>query len=206
MRAGVDDEQLSAALSRDVVASLCDPQSGPRLIHRLGQRIGTEARLALAAESLKVTGHCDGLTELSDEVLDWLAEGISAPAPSELTQAHPGNATWNRAVLRGARAQHLGAADAADRCAWLWWLRICGSQRFEQAVAAEVWEPADLLAAAGGAPPGLSVLPTLRRSTGLGGIGCVGLRGAGSQRQRHRGGVCGGATVRATNLAAGRAH
>ena len=161
MRAGVDDEQLSAALSRDVVASLCDPQSGPRLIHRLGQRIGTEARLALAAESLKVTGHCDGLTELSDEVLDWLAEGITAPAPSELTQAHPGNATWNRAVLRGARAQHLGPADAADRCAWLWWLRICGSQRFEQAVAAEVWEPAELLAAAGGAPPGLSVLPTL---------------------------------------------
>ena len=89
MRAGVDDEQLSAALSRDVVASLCDPQSGPRLIHRLGQRIGTEARLALAAESLKVTGHRDGLTELSDEVLDWLAEGITAPAPSELTQAAP---------------------------------------------------------------------------------------------------------------------
>jgi GTPase-associated protein 1, N-terminal domain type 2/GTPase-associated protein 1, middle domain len=161
MRAGVDDEQLSAALSRDVVASLCDPKSGPRLTHRLGQRIGTEVRLALAAESLNVTGHRDGLTELSDEVLDWLAEGITAPAPSELTQAHPGNATWNRAVLRGARAQHLGPADAADRCAWLWWLRICGSQRFEQAVAAGVWEPVELLAAAGGAPPGLSVLPTL---------------------------------------------
>ena len=161
MRAGVDDEQLSAALSRDVVASLCDPQSGPRLIHRLGQRVGTEARLALATESLKVTGHRDGFTELSDEVLDWLAEGITAPAPSELTKAHPWNATWNRAALRGARAQHLGPADAADRCAGLWWLRMCGSQRFEQAVAAEVWDPAELLAAAGGAPPGLSVLPTL---------------------------------------------
>ena len=108
MRAGVDDEQLSAALSREVVASLCDPQSGSRLIHRLGQRIGTEARLALAAESLKVTGHCDGLTDLSDEVLDWLAEGISAPAPSELTQAQPGNAIWNRAVLRGARTTTWG--------------------------------------------------------------------------------------------------
>jgi len=36
----------------------------------------------------------------------------------------------------------------------LWWLRMCGSQRFEQAVAAEVWDPAELLAAAGGAPPG----------------------------------------------------
>jgi hypothetical protein len=161
MRAGVDDEQLSAALSRDVVASVCDPQSGPRLIHRLGQRIGTEARLALAAESLKVTGQGDDLTELSDEVVDWLAEGVIAPAPSELTQAHPGNATWNRAVLRGARAQRLGPVDAADRCAWLWWLRICGSQRFEEAVAAGVWEPVELLAAAGGAPPGLSVLPTL---------------------------------------------
>jgi GTPase-associated protein 1 len=160
MRAGVDDEQLSAALRRDVVASLCDPQSGSRLIHRLGQRIGTEARLALAVESLKVTGLRD-LTELSDEVLDWLAEGITAPEASELAQAQPGNDIWNRAVLRGARAQHLGPADAADRCAWLWWLRICGSQRFEQAVASGVWDPVELLAAAGGAPPGLSVLPTL---------------------------------------------
>jgi hypothetical protein len=161
MRAGLDDEQLSAALNRDVVASLCDPQSGPRLIHRLGQRIGTEARLALAAESLKVTGHRDGFTELSDEVLDWLAKGITAPAPSELAQVRPWNAAWNRAALRGARAEHLGAADAADHCVWLWWLRICGAQRFEQMAAAEVWEPAELLAAAGGPPPGLSVLPTL---------------------------------------------
>jgi hypothetical protein len=161
MRAGVDDKQLLAALRRDVVASLCDPQSGSRLIHRLGQRIGPEARLALAVESLKVTGLRDDLTELSDEVLDWLAEGITAPEPSELAQAQPGNDVWNRAVLRGARAQHMGPADAADRCVWLWWLRICGSQHFEQAVASGVWEPVELLAAAGGAPPGLSVLPTL---------------------------------------------
>jgi hypothetical protein len=161
MRAGVDDEQLPAALRRDVVASLCDPQSGPRLIHRLGRRVGTEARLALAAETLKVTDQRDGSTELSDDILDWLAEGITAPAPSELTEAHSWNATWNRAVLRGARAEHLGPADSADRLAWLWWLRICGSSRFEQAVAAEVWDPVELLAAADGAPPGLSVLPTL---------------------------------------------
>lgn len=161
MRAGLDDEQLSAALNRDVVTSLCDPQSGPRLIHRLGHRIGTEARLALAAEALKVTGHRDGLTELSDDVLDWLAEGITAPAPSELAQARPWSDVWNRAALRGARAEHLAAADAADRCVWLWWLRICGSQRFEQIAAAGVWEPAELLAAAGGAPPGLSSVPTL---------------------------------------------
>ncbi|HEX9499194.1 MAG TPA: hypothetical protein VF926_12665, partial [Mycobacterium sp.] len=65
-----------------------------------GRRIGAEARLALAAESLKVTGHRDGFTELSDEVLDWLAEGITASAPSQLAQARPCNATWNRAVLR----------------------------------------------------------------------------------------------------------
>jgi len=161
MRAGVDDEQLSAALRRDVVASLCDAQSGSRLTHRLGQRIGKEARLALAVESLKVTGLRADSTELSDEVLDWLAEGITAPEPSELAQAQAGNDIWNRAVLRGARTQHLGPADAADRCAWLWWLRICGSQSFEKAVASGVWEPVELLAAAGGAPPGLSVLPTL---------------------------------------------
>jgi len=161
MRAGVDDEQLSEALRRDVIASLCDPQSGPRLTHRLGQRIGTDARLALAVESLKATGLRSDLTELSDEVLGWLAEGITAPEPSELAQAQVGNDIWNRAVLRGARTQHLGPADAADRCAWLWWLRICGSQSFEKAVASGVWEPDELLAAAGGAPPGLSVLPTL---------------------------------------------
>jgi hypothetical protein len=161
MRAGVDDEKLSAALRRDVVASLCDPHSGPRLTHRLGQRIGAEARLALAVESLKVMGLRDDSTELSDDVLDWLAEGIIAPEPSELTHAEPGNDIWNRAVLRATRVQHLGPADAADRCVWLWWLRICGSERFEKAVASRVWEPVELLAAAGGAPPGLSVLPTL---------------------------------------------
>jgi GTPase-associated protein 1, N-terminal domain type 2/GTPase-associated protein 1, middle domain len=161
MRAGVDDDQLSAALRRDVVASLCDPQSGRRLTHRLGQRIGTEARLVLAVESLKVTGLRDDSTVPSDEVLDWLAEGIIAPEPSELTHAQPGNDIWNRAVLRGARVEHLGPADVADRCAWLWWLRISGSERFEEAVASGVWEPVELLAATGGAPPGLSVLPTL---------------------------------------------
>jgi hypothetical protein len=160
-RVGVDDERLSAALSRDVVEHLCDPRSGPRLIRRLGQRIGADIRLALAAESLKATGHRDGFTALSDEVLDWLAAGISAPASQELVQARPWNATWNRAALRGARSQQVGPADAADRCVWLWWLRICGSPRFEQMAASGVWEPAELLAAAGGAPPGLSVLPTL---------------------------------------------
>ena len=111
MRAGVDDERLSAALSRDVVPALTDPQSGPRLVHRLGQRIGTQARLALAAESLK--GTPDACTQLSDDVLDWLAENITAPAPSELAQACPWDAAWNRAALRGARAQHAGVADTA---------------------------------------------------------------------------------------------
>jgi hypothetical protein len=158
MRAGVDDERLSAALSRDVVPSLKDPHSGPRLVHRLGQRIGTDARLALAAESLRGTPGC---TQLNDDVLGWLAEGIVAPAPSDLRKARPWDATWTRAALRGAHALHVGAADAADRWLLLWWLRICGSPRFEQMAAAEVWEPAALLAAAGDAPPGQSALPTL---------------------------------------------
>jgi GTPase-associated protein 1, N-terminal domain type 2/GTPase-associated protein 1, middle domain len=158
MRAGVDDERLSAALSRDVVPSVTDPHSGPRLVHRLGQRIGTQARLALAAESLRGAAGC---TQLDEDVLGWIAEGITAPAPSELAQAGPWDAAWTRAALRGARAQHAGVADTADRWLLLWWLRICGSPRFEQMAAAEVWEPAALLAAAGGAPPGLSALPTL---------------------------------------------
>ena len=126
MRAGVDDEQLSAAISHGVVACLCDPQSGPRLIHRLGRRIGAEARLALAAESLKVTGERDGFTELSDEVLDWLAEGITAPAPSELAQARPGNRHLESCgTARGARPTPGGS-------------RGCGSLRVA-VVAADLW-------------------------------------------------------------------
>ncbi len=160
-RAGVDDERLVTALRCDVLGHLCDPESGPHLIHRLGQRIGAETRVALAAESLKATGHRDGIPGLTNDVLAWLAAGVSAPASSELARALPWDPTWNRAALRGALSQQVGPSNAADRCAWLWWLRICGSPRFEQMAAAAVWEPAELLAAAGGAPPGLSVLPTL---------------------------------------------
>ena len=157
MRAGVSDDRLSGALSRDVVPSLSDPHSGPRLVHRLGPRIGTEARVALATESLRGTPPPDGATPLSDDVLGWLADGITAPAPSELAQARAWDATWTRAVLRGA------STGATDEDGWvsLWWLRICGSPRFEQMAASEVWDPAALLVAAGGAPPGLSALPTL---------------------------------------------
>ena len=172
MRAGVDDEQLSAALSRDVVASLCDPHSGPRLIHRLGQRIGTEARLALAAESLKVTGHRDGLTELSDEVLDWLAEDITAPAPSELAQAQPVERHLELVRRCAGRAPNTrGQPTLRTAALWLWWLRICGSPRFEQVAAAEVWEPAD---AAGGCrwrPTGPVRAAHPAGRTGLGGAG-----------------------------------
>lgn len=152
MRAGVDDDRLSAALRRDVVPTLTDQHSGPRLVHRLGQRTGTQVRLVLAAESL--TGALD------DDVLGWLAEGVAAPAPSELAHACPWDAVWTRAALRGARANHA-EADTADRWLLLWWLRVCGSPRFEQMAAAQVWEPAALLAAADGAPPGQSALLTL---------------------------------------------
>jgi hypothetical protein len=113
MRAGMHDEQLSAALSREVVASLCGSQSGPRLIHRLGQRIGTEARLALAAETLKVTGQRDGL-ELSEQVLDWFAQEITAPVRA--WQASP-ECHLNRARLRGARAQHSRRGGGSPRSA-----------------------------------------------------------------------------------------
>jgi hypothetical protein len=160
MRAGVADDQLSAALRTDVVDCLRDPQSGPKLIHRLGRRIGVEARLVLAAEALKAGTDRDGTTDLSDEVLDWLADEITAPAPSELARAYPWNTTWTRAALRGVRPAHSGS-DPADGCARLWWLRVSGSPDFEEAVATQVWDPAELLAAADGAPPGLSVLPTL---------------------------------------------
>ncbi|MEO3761063.1 hypothetical protein ABGB19_22620 [Mycobacterium sp. B14F4] len=156
MRAGVDDERLSAALSRDVVPPLRDPQAGPKLVHRLGQRIGAETRLALATASF---GDIDGVAGLSDDVLGWLAEGITVPDPSELAQARPWDATWTRAVLGGARADQAGPTE--DGWMSLWWLRICGSPRFEQMAAAQVWDPAALLVATGGAPPGRSALPTL---------------------------------------------
>ncbi|MFG1929985.1 hypothetical protein ACGFK1_04935 [Mycobacterium sp. NPDC048908] len=158
MRAGVDDDRLSAALRRDVAPSLTDSQYGPRLVHRLGQRTGTQARLVLAAEALRAASDD---TQLDEDVLGWLAEGITAPAPSELVHACRWDDAWTRAALRGARAQRAGAADTADRWLLLWWLRVCGSPVFEQMAAAQVWEPAALLAAAGGAPPGQSALPTL---------------------------------------------
>ena len=158
MRAGVDDDRLSAALRRDVVPALTDPHCGPRLVHRLGQRIGRQARLVLAAGLLRAAGDD---TQLDGDVLGWLAEGITAPAPSELMHACRWDDAWTRAALRGARAQRAGAADAADSWLLLWWLRVCGSSLFEQMAAARVWEPAALLAAAGGAPPGQSALLTL---------------------------------------------
>jgi hypothetical protein len=62
-------------------------------------------------------------------------------------------------VLRGARAEQAGPTE--DGWVLLWWLRIRGSPRFEQLAAAQMWDPAALLVAAGGAPPGRSALPTL---------------------------------------------
>jgi hypothetical protein len=162
MRAGIDDELLSGALDADVVAVLRDAAHGPRLIRRMGRRIDADTRLAMAGALLRTSGCAREPAPVGDDVLDWLADGTSAPAPRQLAQARPHDRSWNRAALCGQRCLQLGPREPSDRYAALWWLRVTGSPRLEQAVAAAVWDPAELLAAVGDAVLATAALvPTL---------------------------------------------
>lgn len=90
----------------------------------------------------------DGIVAISDAVLEWLADGVGVPPPTELAGARVWDVPWTRAAVRGAHAQRLGPATLGDRFAQLWWLRVCGSTGFEQLAAAAVWDPDELLFAA----------------------------------------------------------
>ncbi|MBU9762259.1 hypothetical protein FR943_00100 [Mycobacterium sp. TNTM28] len=149
LRAGVTDDRLQAALTEDVLPGLTDP--GVRAL------IGPADRLSLAALLLHDTDP-EG-SGIEDEILDWLAEAAPVPGHAELAAAQPGDAVWIRAALRGLRSRRRGA-DAPG--AQLWWLRTTEPARFEAAASAAVWNPPDLLLAAGTGPlPGLAALRTL---------------------------------------------
>ncbi|TFV55216.1 hypothetical protein E4P42_23510 [Mycobacterium sp. PS03-16] len=157
LRSGVHDDRVDAALRADVLPALADSAVGPDLLDRLGE-VGVPTRLALGAMLLRDRG--EDLP--GGDVLDWLADGITAPAPDELWRAEPWGAAWTRAALRGARAVTGGADDPADRWAALWWLRVSGSPRFADVAAGSVWRPEELLVAVGDSPvPGAAALRTL---------------------------------------------
>jgi hypothetical protein len=157
LRAGVDDDRLTQALTERVAAQLADPQSGPTLARRLTHRLGPETRIAAAAATLRLSS--DGATPISDAVLEWFADGSTMPAAAELLGAQPWDATWTRAVVCGMRAERN--PGAADCFAELWWSALKGSARSDELAARRIWDPAQLLAAGGAALSTAALLPTL---------------------------------------------
>ncbi|KUI27931.1 hypothetical protein AU195_08110 [Mycobacterium sp. IS-1496] len=156
---GIDDDRVTAALRAEVVPDLMNPEAAPALLGELRERVGAPTRLALAAALLQGPGDTPAV---GGDVLDWLADGIRAPAPHDLREAEPWDPVWTRAALRGMRTVARGAGDQADRWASLWWLRVSGSDRFEQVAGDSVWHPDELLAAVGdSALPGAAAVRTL---------------------------------------------
>ncbi|BBY18555.1 GAP1-N2 domain-containing protein [Mycolicibacterium litorale] len=159
LRCGVEDDRVLDALHADVVPKLADSQAAPTLLAELRENIGTPTRLALAAALLRDGGESPAV---AGDVLDWLAEGLTAPPPQELWRADAWDSVWTRAALRGVRTVQRGASDPADRWASLWWLRVSGSARFDEVAGNSVWHPDELLAAVGeSALPGAVTLRTL---------------------------------------------
>ncbi|KUI37113.1 hypothetical protein [Mycobacterium sp. GA-2829] len=153
LRSGFDDERVTAALRVEVAPRLTE------LLEELRGNICASTRLTLAAVLLRDGGETP---EVGGEVLDWLADGFTAPAPQDLREAEPWDPVWTRAALRGVHAVQRGASDHADRWASLWWLRITGSPRFAEVAGDSVWHPDELLAAAGdSALPGGATVRTL---------------------------------------------
>jgi hypothetical protein len=159
LRSGIDDGRVAAALRTEVAPELIDPDSASALLSELGDGVGVPTRLALAAALLQDGGDTPAV---GGEILDWLADGLRAPAPHDLREAEPWDPVWTAAALRGVRTVVRGASDQADRWASLWWLRVSGSDRFEQVAGNSVWHPDELLAAVGdSALPGATAVRTL---------------------------------------------
>jgi hypothetical protein len=125
-RAGIDGD-LTAVLEEHVLPVLRDPRLGPRLVRRLRVSIGVTCRLGVATALLGPAAATDrpGLP-VADDVLDWLAHGMTAPTAAELAEAQPGDHTWTRAALCALRALQLGSETPRDRQAARWWLSIQG--------------------------------------------------------------------------------
>ena len=159
LRSGIEDERVSAALRAEVVPKLRHSEAAPALLEELRESIGAPTRLALATALLRDGGDSPAV---NGEVLDWLAEGFRAPEPHDLREARPWDPVWTTAALRGVRTVQRGAVDDADRWASLWWLRVSGSERFEEVAGDSVWHPDELLAAVGdSALPGTAAVRTL---------------------------------------------
>jgi GTPase-associated protein 1, N-terminal domain type 2/GTPase-associated protein 1, middle domain len=121
-RAGIDCD-LTAVLEERVLPVVCDPQLGPRLIRRLGGRIGVTCRLGVATAILGPAAATDRpALPVADDVLDWLADRVTMPTPDELAEAQPGDHAWTRAVLCALRALRLGSDSPRDRRAARWWV------------------------------------------------------------------------------------
>ncbi|BBY37704.1 putative ESX-1 scaffolding and assembly protein SaeB [Mycobacterium mantenii] len=157
LRAGIDDDRLTQALTDQVAAQLADPHTGPTLARRLTHRLAPETRIAAAAATLRLS--CEGATAISDAVLEWFADGSTMPSPGELLGAQPWDATWTRAAVCGMRAERN--PGEANRFAELWWLTATGSPRRDELAARHLWDPAQLAAAGGAALSTPALLPTL---------------------------------------------
>ncbi|MGE2717276.1 hypothetical protein ACQI4L_24735 [Mycolicibacterium litorale] len=159
LRSGFEDDRVLAALRDDVAPRLSDAGSAAELVSALRENIGTPTRLVLAAAVLRDGGDTPAV---GGDVLDWLAEGVTAPAPQDVWRAEAWDPVWTRAALRGVRTVQRGASEPADRWASLWWLRVSGSARFEEVAGSSVWHPDELLAAVGESTlPGAAAVRTL---------------------------------------------
>lgn len=157
LRAGIDDDRLTQALTDQVAAPLADPHTGPTLARRLTHRLAPDTRIAAAAATLRLS--CEGATAISDAVLEWFADGSTMPSPGELLGAQPWDATWTRAAVSGMRAERN--PSESDLFAELWWLAATGSPRRDELAARHLWDPAQLAAAGGAALSTPALLPTL---------------------------------------------
>jgi hypothetical protein len=162
-RAGIDCD-LTAVLEQHVLPVLRDPRLGPRLIRRLGVSIGLACRLGVATALLGPAGAAgQPALIVADDVLDWLAHGVTAPTAAELSAARPGDHIWTRAMLCGLRAVHLGSETPRDRRAARRCLGIQGVSPSDLPDDdAEPREPSQLLATDGdGELPAREVVRTL---------------------------------------------
>ncbi|BCI50767.1 putative ESX-1 scaffolding and assembly protein SaeB [Mycolicibacterium litorale] len=159
LRSGIEDGRVLDALRDDVADRLTDQRAGADLIGELRETVGDATRLALAAALLRDSGDPPAV---DGDVLDWLADGLPAPAPQDLWRAEAWDPVWTRAALRGVRTLQRGGGEPADRWASLWWLRISGSPRFEEVAGSSVWHPEELLTAVGESTlPGAAAVRTL---------------------------------------------
>lgn len=158
---GVSDPRIVGVFDADLASQLVDPWTGPSVAQRLPDA-SVSLRVAAASVTLPGAARSDGTVNLGAPVMEWLARDVSVPHAAELAEARPWDQAWTRAALRGALAQRSGAVDAADRFAQLWWLRRCGATTFASLAESAVWDPYELLVAAGDVESlGSAVLPTL---------------------------------------------